>query len=76
MANERRLQKEKRAKKMKGLRDFYYAGKSNIENAASESSCEDEDDDEVDVVESADLQMDLKVGDKVIAPATTSKLSR
>ena len=38
MATKRRLLQEKKAKKMKGLRDFYYVGKSNIESAASESS--------------------------------------
>ena len=43
MANKRRLQKEKRAKRIKELKDFYYAA-NNIESAAFEPSCEDEDD--------------------------------
>ena len=87
MANKRRLQREKRLEKIYGQKDSYYTAKNNIESVGSDSSRgesfdggyqeiiqeeSDGDDDEIDDVESNEPDIDLEVGQKVIAPAITS----
>ena len=87
MANKRRLQREKRLEKIYGQKDSYYTAKNNIESVGSDSSRgesfdggyqeiiqeeSDGDDDEIDDVESNEPDIDLEVGQKVIASAITS----
>ena len=87
MANKRRLQREKRLEKIHGQKDSYYTAKNNIESVGSDSSRgesfdggyqeiiqeeSDGDDDEIDDVESNEPDIDLEVGQKVIASAITS----
>ena len=87
MANKRRLQREKRLEKIYGQKDSYYTAKNNIESVGSDSSRGesfdggyqeiiqeeiDGDDDEIDDVESNEPDIDLEVGQKVIASAITS----
>ena len=87
MANKRRLRREKRLEKIHGQKDSYYTAKNNIESVGSDSSRgesfdggyqeiiqeeSDGDDDEIDDVESNEPDIDLEVGQKVIASAITS----
>ena len=72
MTNKRRKQMEKRLEKNKGLRDKYYTANNDNQSASSESSCGESLHDDESV---HDDEVDLKVGDKVIAPATTSSQS-
>ena len=87
MANKRKLAKKARLEKLKIFKDNYLASKNNIESSASESFSgesidgrhneiiqeeNDEDDDGDDDQESNEPDMELKIGEKVIAPAITS----
>ena len=69
MTNKRKLQREKRLEKIYGQKDSYYTAENDNESIASESSRGESFHDDESV---HDVEIDLKVGDKVIAPAITS----
>ena len=87
MANERKLAKKAKSKKNKDRLVLYHTSNNNVESSASEffsgesidgrhneiiQEENDEDDDGDDDQESNEPDMELKIGEKVIAPAITS----